>query len=229
MNDAILIIPARDPTPELPKLVRALAPEFAKTVVVDDGSRAGRENFDPLAEIPGTVLLTHPGNLGKGAALKTAFRYVLDSGARPAAVVTADADGQHRAEDVLAVAAAARAHPDALILGVRSFAGAVPFRSRLGNWWTIGEFALLTGRLVRDTQSGLRAIPAARLGELLTVPGERYEYEIGVLVRFARRSAVVEIPVATVYLDGNRASHFRPFADTVRTQLALFRAGLARF
>ena len=111
------------------------------------------------------------------------------------------------------------------------FEKGVPFRSRLGNLWTIAEFRLLTGRTVHDTQTGLRGIPFELLPGLLNLPGERYDYEIAMLVSAALSAGGCrEIPIETVYERGNRTSHFRPLADTVSTQRALFRAALtARF
>ena len=63
------------------------------------------------------------------------------------------------------------------------------------------------------------------------MPGDRYEYELEVLLRAeAAGVPVVEEPVATVYLDDNVSSHFRPRRDGARIygQLARFAgAGLA--
>lgn len=221
MRDLTVIIPAYDPDETLVGIVRELADAFPRILVVDDGSDSGRNVFDAVRALGATVLV-HPQNRGKGAALKTAFRHVLERLPEAAGAVTVDADGQHLAKDVRRVAAAAE--PGILTLGARSFAGAVPFRSRLGNLWTRGEFRLLTGATVSDTQSGLRALPRELLEEALAVPGERYEYEIAALVAFAKRGCVKELPITTVYAPGNPTSHYRPLADTVRTQRALLTA-----
>ena len=100
-------------------------------------------------------------------------------------------------------------------------------RSKFGNLWTLGEFRLLTGHSVRDTQSGLRGIPRELLPALLEIPGDRYDYEIRMLVRAVRRSGgIVQIPIATVYEQNNATSHFRPLADTLSTQRALIAEAL---
>ena len=79
----------------------------------------------------GCVVLTHPVNRGKGAALKTGFAFIAEH-APGQEVVCADSDGQHRPDDVLRVAACVRDGAD-LVLGVRGFTGEVPLRSRFGN------------------------------------------------------------------------------------------------
>ena len=123
-----------------------------------------------------------------------------------------------------------REHPEGLVLGVREFAGKIPFRSRLGNVWTRALFRLVTGISLRDTQTGLRGIPRGLFERLLGIPGDRYEYELRMLVdaRF-HPSPPLQVPIETVYIDGNKSSHFRPFEDTVRTQWALLGARFSPF
>ena len=114
--------------------------------------------------------------------------------------------------------------PRAIVLGVRAFAGRVPLRSRAGNILTRRAFRLATGGDVSDTQTGLRGFPAATLPWLLTLPGDRFEYEFRMLL--AARSAgleLVEVPIETVYLEGNASSHFRPLADSARIWAPLLR------
>ena len=228
MPNQILVLPAYEPSPQLPQLMRALSDAFAAVVVVDDGSRRTADVFAETAALPGVRLLRHAANRGKGAALKTAFADVLRAFPDAAGVVTADADGQHLPEDIRRVAAATDAHPDRVTLGVRSFGGRdVPFRSRLGNLWTCGEFFLLTGTWIRDTQTGLRGIPRALLPRFAALAGDRYDYESRMLVAAAKLpQPPVQIPITTVYESGNATSHYRPLADTLSTQAALVRAAL---
>lgn len=219
-----LVIPVCDPDEDrFPTLVRRLRADFAHIVVVDDGSAHGRSAFD---DVRGDVdaVLVHEKNRGKGAALRTAFAWVRENLPRMVGVVTVDGDGQHDPEDVRRVAEELAREPNGgLVLGVRSFAGDVPFRSWLGNFWTRGLFHLITGLSVSDTQTGLRGIPAALLPRLLAIPGDRYEYEIRMLADARRHPTPPrEVSVRTIYLDGNASSHYRPLRDTFRTQLALW-------
>ena len=223
-DDIAIVIPVCDPDEErFPPLVRRLREDFTHVGVVDDGSARGHPAFDVVRGDVNAVLV-HEVNRGKGAALRTAFAWVRENLPHVAGVVTVDGDGQHDPEDVRRVAEEMAEGPaKGLVLGVRTFAGNVPFRSKLGNLWTRGLFRLLTGLAVSDTQTGLRGIPASLLPRLLAIPGDRYEYEIRMLADARRHPAPpVEVPVRTIYLDGNASSHYRPLRDTFRTQLALW-------
>ncbi|MBR2697636.1 MAG: bifunctional glycosyltransferase family 2/GtrA family protein [Clostridia bacterium] len=212
-----LIVPAYHPTQDMiPMLERFLEdPEFVP-VVVNDGS--GSE-YDPIfAQVPaGCVLLNHEVNKGKGAALKTAMRYVLEKLPECDMAVTADADGQHRYGDIRRVVESARQHPGTLVLGSRAFDGNVPFRSRFGNGVTRQVFAIASGVKVRDTQTGLRAFDRACMEKFRDIPGERYEYEINMLLYAAREGIEIrEETIETVYIDDNSASSFHPFRDSFK-------------
>ncbi len=179
----------------------------------------------------GATVLHHAQNRGKGAALRTGFAHValVSPGS---SVVTADADGQHLPEDVVRVAAAVGdgtgvgSAGAGVVLGVRSFGGDdVPLRSRVGNRVSAVLVRAATGRALADTQTGLRGFAPHLLPWLLTVPGDRFEYELRVLLEAARRGVpVAQVPITTVYLEGNASSHFAPVRDSLRVYrpLALF-------
>ena len=112
----------------------------------------------------------------------------------------------------------------AIVLGVRSFTGPVPLRSRAGNAFTRRMFRLATGRDVRDTQTGLRGFPARVLPWLRSLPGDRFEYEFRMLLAAPGAGIdLVEVPISTIYLDENSSSHFRPLADSARIYAPLLR------
>ncbi len=213
-----VLIPAYNPDEKLLALLPKLKERFSRIVIVDDGSVKGREIF-PQAEKYVEKILVHERNRGKGAALKTGFAYLGDS----TDVITADSDGQHTPEDIAKVAEGLRNHRDGLVLGVRSFSGKVPLRSRFGNWWTRWFFFLMTGLMIRDTQTGLRGIPAALLPRVAGIPGDRYEYEMAMLADAKNHpSRPLQIPIETVYIDSNATSHFNPLLDTIRIYRSLF-------
>ena len=212
-----LIVPAYRPTEDMiPMLERfAASPEYVP-VVVNDGS--GPDYAGIFARVPeGCVLLDHGVNKGKGAALKTAIGYVLNSLPDCDLAVTADADGQHRYEDICRVVDVARQHPGTLVLGSRAFDGNVPFKSRFGNGITREVFAIASGVRIRDTQTGLRAFDRSCMEKFLHIPGERYEYEINMLLYAARDGIDMrEETIQTIYIDDNAASSFHPIRDSFK-------------
>ena len=78
------------------------------------------------------MVLVHPRNRGKGAALATGIGAALEGGA--GVIVTLDADGQHPPEEIpRLVAPVARGDAD-LVLGARARSGAMPWGRRCANW-----------------------------------------------------------------------------------------------
>ncbi|MCP2321955.1 putative flippase GtrA [Hamadaea flava] len=218
----VVLIPAYEPDTRLIDLVRRLP--HHRVVVVDDGSGlAYKQVFEGVRRL-GADVVTLGRNHGKGQALKTGFAHVEEKfPGEP--VVCADSDGQHRAEDIDAVARRLSETNAAMVLGARRFTGPVPARSRLGNTVTRAAFRLVTGTSVSDTQTGLRGYPPRMLTWLGDVRGERFEYEQRLLLRAAReRLPLAEVEIATIYLDENASSHFRPVRDSLRVfgQLATF-------
>jgi len=222
----VLLVPAYQPDGELLSLlaaVRQLDPAL-ELLVVDDGSAEASAPALAAARELGATVLHHEANRGKGAALRSGLAHVARIWPQ-AGVVTADADGQHLPEDVVAAAARVRAG-SCLLLGVRCFTGqGVPLRSRVGNLASVLLVRAATGRALTDTQTGLRGFSPGMLPWLLTVRGDRFEYELRVLLEAARRGLPIDqMPITTVYAEGNASSHFRAVRDSVRVYrpLALF-------
>ena len=228
-----VIIPSLNPDEKFTEVVSGMVEAgFGRIYVVDDGSAPEYHRlFESAAAMPGVTLLRHEVNRGKGRALKTALaRYLEDGDDEFCGVVTVDGDGQHSPEDAQTVAdALLEGDADALVLGARDFSGSdVPARSAFGNKLTRQIFRLLFGLNISDTQTGLRAIPNAFAWELLKVEGERYEFETNMLLQASKLGiAVREVPIRTIYLDDNSASHFRPFQDSLRIYGLMLRFGLS--
>ncbi len=149
----LVLIPAYKPGPDFPQFIAELIGlGVRQIVVVDDGSGPGyRPRFEETARFPEVRIFRHAVNLGKGAALKTGMNAVLCQCPSVTAVVTADADGQHSPEDVLAVARFVEEHPCTLVLGARAFGSDVPLRSRFGNEATRRVMGLVVQRLPMAT------------------------------------------------------------------------------
>ena len=228
----IALIPAYEPGEKLISLVHDLRDRGFDIVVVDDGSGMDyRDTFEKVSH--DAVVLTHPENRGKGAALRNGLSYILNymaydevartpSGVRElsgrdAVVVTVDADGQHLPDDVLRVARIAGNRRDALVLGSRALEEDVPARSRFGNTVTRHVYSAVTGVRVHDTQTGLRAFSRDLIPALLEIEGDRYEYEINMLLTLATEGyTIIEERIETVYEDNNSGSHFRTVRDSFR-------------
>ena len=224
-----ILIPAYRPGETLPTLIAELRRRVTTPIViVDDGSGA---EFEPIfaraTAYPNVHLVQHYTNLGKGAAIKTGLNDAMVHFRGCLGVVTADADGQHLAEDIIAVGARLEAEPRKLVMGVRSFDKSVPLRSKIGNGATRVLMRLVVGQRLADTQTGLRGIPAELVPQLLRLPSSGYEFELDMLIVCKHQScAIVEQPIRTVYIEGNQSSHFRPIADSMRIYFLLFRFGL---
>ena len=216
-----LIIPSLDPDEKLSQTVfSAIAEGVDDIILVDDGSSGdNRHIFTELeTTLPQVTLLTHEKNLGKGAALKTAFTYFLKNRTGRDGVVTADGDGQHRIEDIIACAREMTRGEKAVVLGCRNFdLAGVPAKSRLGNKITSLVFRLFFGMKLSDTQTGLRAVPTQYVSSLMEAKGTRYEYETNMLLLMGQNQIPYrEVKIETVYFDHNNASHFRPVRDSIR-------------
>jgi len=223
---ATVVVPAYNPDGAvLLRLIRELEQRGVRRfIVVDDGSDAThRPAFSPLAELEGVTLLRHAVNLGKGAALRTAFNEFLNR-SPDGIVVTVDADGQHACEDVQAVIEAAVAHPGELILGRRKGEARQPLRSRLGNAMTRSIFHLISGAAIADTQTGLRAWPRALLETSLQSSKAGYDFEMEALLSaIQQKIRWREIDIQKLYFDENKSSHFNPIWDSLLIYWVLVR------
>ncbi|MGN1084011.1 MAG: glycosyltransferase family 2 protein, partial [Lachnospiraceae bacterium] len=192
-----VLIPSLSPDEKLTAAVREIRQAgFERIVIVNDGSTAEYDTYFCDAEALGATVIRHAVNLGKGRALKTGFNYILNEWKDCEGVITADSDGQHKAGDLLKCREALLKNKDALILGCRNFKKEnIPFRSRFGNVITAKVMKLLVGVSISDTQTGLRAFSAEQMKKYLTVNGERFEYEMNMLLYSkAENIAMKEVP-----------------------------------
>lgn len=222
------VIPVFNPESGLGALTASLLERYSTVVVVDDGSRENVEDFDKL---PGGVsIVRHEANRGKGRAIKTAIAWLKENRPDVEVAVFADGDGQHSPEDIASVADRS-IETGSAVLGVRDFFKAgIPFRSRLGNIVTAFLVRMMYRIPIYDTQTGLRAIPSRLFDMMLDTEGERFEYEMRLFGKLAAANESLEqVPIRTIYIESNRASHFRPIRDTVRIYRGLFGGRFAKF
>ena len=227
----IVLIPAYQPDEQLVLLAKRFSEQTDfSLVVVNDGSSPDKDAV--FAALPPEVtVLRHEKNRGKGCAMKTGMAYIWEHFSHDEGVVVVDADGQHLLPDVQRVCEALHENPDALVLGARRFTGNVPLRSKLGNTVTRYVFALASGVKIYDTQTGLRAFSVSRIPAFLALKGERYEYEMHMLLGAAQQHIpMIEVFIETVYLDAeNSSSHFHPLRDSFRIYASILKFTCSSF
>ncbi len=207
----LVAIPCFNGAKKVGEIVRAARRSGAPVVVVDDGSS---DDSAGVAEAAGAIVLRHPRNHGKGAALATAFACASRTNAT--GVVTLDADGQHDPAEIPRLIEAHLRQHDALIIGVRSFAAnRMPRRSRIGNRISTFWISRFTGRALHDSQSGFRLYPRV-LWDHVQLRSRRFDTEAELLLLAARLGLpFVEVPVDTIYPTDHH-SNFHGGSDTLR-------------
>ncbi len=217
----IVLIPAYKPDDELIKLVDQLTESELGVLIVDDGSGEKYSSIFDAVKQKATVV-SHSRNMGKGKALKTGIKYIKDNCADCEYFITADADGQHKAQDILRVKERLE-QGERMVLTTRNRSGKIPFRSSFGNSLSSFIYALLTGVYYKDNQSGLRGFAKSECEWLLLVKGNHYNYEMNVIYHAERqRIKICKVDIEAIYIDGNKSSHFNPVKDTLRIYKRLF-------
>ena len=218
MSDKIrfAVIPAYEPGTVLLQLAQELKKEHYQLIVVDDGSgEKYAPVFDALEE--GACVLRSSENHGKGHAMKKAFAHLMETQTEHCSIVVMDCDGQHRVSDAVMLSSHAEKDPGTLYLGARTQTSDCPWKSRIGNKITKMVFHAVSGSGIQDTQTGLRAFTSDLLPGMLEITGERYEYEMNMLMGFADQGIPIrEIPIETIYIDNNSGSHFHAVKDSWR-------------
>ena len=220
----IILIPSYEPDENLTKLIENLNKNKITSIVVDDGSgKDYKEIFDSLD----TKVISYEKNQGKGHALKEGYKYIKDN-YKEYVVVTMDSDGQHRIEDALNLYNYILKNDDTLVLGKRPRGEKTPLRSKVGNAITRFVFHLVSGQDVYDTQTGLRAFSNKLIDYMLKVKGERFEYEMNVLL-YAKNNKIPikELEIETIYIDNNSKSHFNAFKDSFKVYKEIIKFSLS--
>ncbi len=187
---------------------RAALPDAA-VYVVDDGSS---DATGAAATAAGAVVMRHPRNRGKGAALAGGIARALADGA--VVLTTLDADGQHPPDVLPRLLAPIRGGVADLVLGARARTGSMPLGRRCTNWLSATLASHIGKRPVPDAQTGLRAF-SRRLATAVQpriAAYRRYDYEAAFLLAALRAGfAVSSVDVPTIYT--RSPSHFRGWGD----------------
>lgn len=191
-----VVIAAYNEAPVIALVVSVLVQRGDSVLVIDDGST---DETGSIASAAGALVVTHPINLGQGAALQTGIEFALENGADY--IVTFDADGQHRASDIDSLLAALLENKADFALGSRFLGASVamPFSRRLllkaATWFT----CVTTGLRVTDTHNGLRAM--TRHGASRIALRQNRMAHASELLHQIRRNGLrhVEVPVTVEY------------------------------
>lgn len=220
MIELPVIIPALNPDEKLIILIKNLISNseyVQKIIVVNDGSTEEYDHiFSYIEKNFDVTILKHQINRGKGRALKTAIDYVIKYLPNSIGIITIDSDGQHTIEDMKKCIKVFLEQPNVLLLGTRSFDNDVPLRSKVGNILTAKFTRFTIGENISDTQTGLRVIPKKYFQKLLSIHGERFEFEMNMILE-AKNNGIctIEVPIETIYLEENKSSHFRVIRDSL--------------
>ena len=216
MKNRVALVPSYEPTLVLLDVVKELFENNFTVVVVNDGSK---KEFDEIFnQLPKEVhYLAYDTNMGKGYALKHGLAYIREH-FEDVIVVTLDSDGQHKIPDAIKVCERCEKEPGALVIGSRHFdKKTTPFKSRFGNFMARTSFLISTHHKIYDTQTGLRAFDSSLLTPMIGISGNRYEYEMNVLLEAVRRDIpIAEETIETIYINDNAGTHYNPFKDTLK-------------
>jgi glycosyltransferase involved in cell wall biosynthesis len=219
-----VICPAFNEGPAIGKVIAGVRDAGYRVVVVNDGSS---DETRCVAADLATAVVSHPINLGQGAALRTGIDYALANGAE--FFVTFDADGQHRVSDIARLLdALEREHAD-FALGSRFLkpSSDIPWARRRLLRAATAFTNLTTGMRLTDTHNGLRAF-TRRGAASLRLRQSRMAHASEMLAEIARSGLrYVEVPVRVEYTQYSLAKGQRT-SDFARVLLDLFAQKLQR-
>ena len=222
-ENIVVVIPCYNAGEHIQPVAEQALKFVEHVIVINDGSTDGA--VAALEALP-VRIVAFAKNRGKGHALLAGFRAALEIDAAQG-VCMLDADGQHDPAELPKLFDALRAESADLVIGSRVFTQAhVPWRSRFGNRLTAALAGILLGRRFPDTQSGYRMMSRRFVEDLLeNIAGGRYETEMEMLVRAVRGGFRIQsAPIATLYDEGNRTSHFHKVRDSFLVYARLFHA-----
>ncbi|MDO5575879.1 MAG: glycosyltransferase family 2 protein, partial [Fibrobacter sp.] len=219
-NDIHVLIPAYNASDLLdsfiPKLLSMVPPE--KICVVNDASK---DNIHGVCKKWSLKCLDHEKNMGKGAALKTGFEYLVKNGA--GWIITMDADGQHAVDDIpIFIESAQKNRSAGIIIGARCMKiGVMPPLRIFSNITTSFILSVFCHTKIKDSQCGYR-IYSADLIKKVTLEYPRFQMESEIILKAVfNHFPVLFIDVQTLYSGG--PSHISHLKDTFRWVVAVIR------
>jgi glycosyltransferase involved in cell wall biosynthesis len=219
LNGPIVLIPAHNESRNISTVI-SISRKYLPVLVVDDGST---DDTADRAQAAGAEVIRQVPNQGKGTALLTGFRSILQRGYT--AVITLDGDGQHDPTEIPALLDAWQEQPVGLIIGQRDFSR-MPLIRRLANTLGGGLFSLAVGHRIADNQSGYRLINRELMKLMLEDDEPGFELEVDMVVLALRNKlGLAWVPIKTIYTGGS--SHIKPLPHLLNFLRVCLKAHLA--
>ena len=224
MNSVWIVVPAFNEERTIAEVVVGLRRLYPNVIVVDDCST---DATAVLARTAGAHLVSHPINLGQGAALQTGITFALRQGASH--LVTFDADLQHRPDDIPALLDALTKSRADFALGSRFLGSAtdIDLSRKLLLKAAILFTRFTTGLKITDTHNGLRAM-TRRGASRLQIRQNRMAHASEILQQIAKsKLPYVEVPVTVRYTSYSKAKGQR-LSNSLIIMLELVTGALQR-
>ncbi len=204
----VALIPAFNEGKNLTLLIPEIQRWVKDVIVVDDGST---DDTAEVARKNGALLLHHPKNRGKGAALRTGFHYLLAKGYEGCVIL--DGDGQHSPQDIPSFLKSGSDPKVGVVLGNRmQETSTMPALRRFTNTFMSSLLSKFLKEEMPDTQCGFRYIRADLLRNL-DLHASRYDIDSEILIEAKRHGfRIASVPVQTIYRSEKSGIH--PLRDT---------------
>jgi len=209
--DIVAVIPAYQAEKTIAEVVHQTRRRVARCIVVDDGSQ---DKTGILARRAGAELITHAGNRGKGAAVRSGLLYLREEQFNYCVLL--DADGQHDPNEIPRLVDAARRANADVVCGTRmNNPRGMPWLRRTTNTLMSRITSWLCRIKLSDTQCGFRLLSQHAV-KVIELRKDKFEVETEILVEAARHKLIVtETPVSSIYA-ADHSSHIHPLRDTWR-------------
>ena len=196
MNNAFIVIAAYNEEKRIHRVIASLKNAgYHNIIIVDDGSK---DRTCEHATNTGAIVLRHILNRGQGASLKTGIDYSLLCGAE--IIVTFDADGQHRVEDLPAMIKPVANGKVDITAGSRFLRKTkVPFVRKILLKGSILVIWIFYGIKMTDAHNGFRAM-SRKAAQRINITCDRMAHASEIIEEIHKKKLrCLEIPVKILY------------------------------